>query len=72
MGNTGSAPISGTSGPLFDQLNVSQFPVNNFDSRYFWPSATAFVNISDVDVVNQQFAYMQQAYAQYISQYMQM
>lgn len=72
MGNTGSAPISGTPGPLFDQLNVSQFPANNFDSRYFWPSATAFVNISDVDVVNQQFAYMQQAYAQYISQYMQM
>lgn len=30
-----------------------------------------FANFGDVDI-NQQFAMMQQAYAQYISQYMQM
>lgn len=58
--------------PFFGQINANRMsPMSNFDPRFVWPSANVFGGVNDVNA-NHQFAMMQQAYAQYISQYMQM
>lgn len=64
--NAGNVPMGRPNAPFVDQINTS-----NLNARYFWPTSTAFINVNDVHT-NQQFAYMQQVYAQYMSQYMQM
>lgn len=69
--NAGTVPLTTARPPFFDNFNPNTLTTSNFDPRYFWPSPTTFVNVNEVDA-NQQFVYMQQAYAQYISQYMQM
>lgn len=67
----GSVPVTGIRAPTFEEISANQINMNNFDPRYFWPSATTFPNLNEADP-SQQYVYMQQAYAQYLSQYMQM
>lgn len=69
--NTPTFPFNGSSAPFFGSVNPNQLPsMNNFDTRFIWSGANAFGGVNDINA--NQLAMMQQAYAQYISQYMQM
>lgn len=68
---TPTFPFNGSGAPFFGSVNPNQLPsMNNFDTRFIWSGANAFGGVNDINA--NQLAMMQQAYAQYISQYMQM